>query len=79
MVFIDEVDEKRARTRHAVTGHVGRILLDHLVMLPAGVEPNDRRVRELLPPMRSLLAECEHLAEARELGHALVSDVFGDT
>lgn len=77
VVFIDEADEKRARTRHVDTGHLARILLEHLVMLPEGVEPNDRRVRELLPPMRALLAECEHPAEARELGHALINDVFG--
>lgn len=79
LVFVDETDDLRARTRHTDTGHLGRILLDHLVMLPTGVEPDDPRVRDLLPPMRTLLAECEHLAEARELGHALINDVFGDT
>ncbi len=76
VVFVDEMDEQRARIRHAESGHVGRVRLDHVVMLPAGVEPTDRRVRELLPPLRSLLAECEHLVEARELGVALINDVF---
>jgi len=76
VVFIEEADEKRARTRHADTGHVGRILLDHLVKLPQGVEPNDARVLALLDPMRQLLAECEKPSEAQELGLALLNDAF---
>ena len=76
-MHVEEEDGKRARIRHAASGHVGRVLLDHLVMLPRGVEPNDRRVVELAPQMRALLNECEHLAEARELSQALVNDVFG--
>lgn len=77
LVFVDELEEKRARIRHAETGHVGRVRLDHLVLLPQGVEAEDARLEELVPQLRALLEECEHLAEARELSNALVHDVFG--
>lgn len=77
VLIVEELDGERARVRHAESGHVGRVRLDHLVLLPEGVEPTDRRLRELMPQLRTLLDDCEHLAEARELSHALVHDVFG--